>query len=139
MLAFPTKTDCSLFPTKHALSSTDTCHEMSVFFHLSFVQILVHVVNIQSIKFLKRSVSWKQAACPGIVLKGQKRGGKAVPACMEHCAYLLRPPPKTFFSLLDFQLGRTLWETAGGQAGHENLGLTLHGECVPTASLCLVA
>lgn len=41
-----------------------------------------------------------------------------------------------FFLLLTFQLGCSLWETAGDQAGHENPGLTLHGECVPTASLC---
>lgn len=40
---------------------------------------------------------------------------------------------------LAFQLGCTLWETAGGQADLENLGLILHGECVSTAHLCTVA
>lgn len=60
-------------------------------------------------------------------------------ACMEHW-----PPLSTILFLssflhLTFQLGWTFWETAGGKADLEDLGLILPGEGVGTASLCLVA
>lgn len=104
------------------------------------VQILVHVVNIQSITFLKISMF------PGSIWHVQelfrrvRSGERKIPQLAWNTGHTFSLTLSLrFFLHLTPELGCTLWETAGGQAGHEKLSLTLHGECVHIASLFLVA
>lgn len=120
----------------HLLTPVTKC-QSSFICHL--VQILVHVVNWALFRALNL---WKDLCFLEVdsmsrnCFEGSELGRERCPSL--HGTLLLPSLSVSlrFFLLLTFQLGLTLWERAGGQAGHENPGLTLHGECVPTASLC---
>ena len=97
----------------------------------------MHGVNIQSIKFLRKRLSFLEAGGTSRnCFKGLEVVGEKYSLLAWNTNY---HSLSEFFLHLTVQLGCTLWETAGSQPGLEQPGLIQHGECVGTASLCLVA
>lgn len=98
----------------------------------------MHVVNIQSIKFLKRSVFLGSRQHAQELSEGSEAGTERRPSL--HGALTL---PSLSISEVLLAFPFSAWPPPLGASWRpscqENLGLTLHGECVRTAGLCLVA
>lgn len=128
LLVFPR--DCSFLTL--TLSSM-LCHPLipitewqSLPFICHLIQILVHAVNIRSMRFLEMFVFPRRGQHAKKLFQRVRRGNRKTSlACMERW---LDPHyhSLSFFLHLTFQLGCILWETVRGSADLEKPSLILH-------------
>lgn len=128
LLVFPR--DCSFLTLTlssmfcHPLISITECQSLPFICHL--IQILVHAVNILSMRLLEMFVFPRRGQHAKKLFQRVWSGNRKTSlACMEHW---LDPQyhSLSFFLHLTFQPGCILWETFRGSADLENPSLILH-------------